>query len=111
MSNLKNISDEDLKNELKRRKIVEKNKKLEEALEIENEIRKITPKPINTPDLTKLTQLCIEYVSDQIKNDYVSEDYPQWFEEVAIMTVMGKDVYKTLSKIIELKQKRAKILK
>lgn len=111
MSNLEHLSDEELMKEIKKRKLDEKNKKMQKALLIDDEIEKLIPKPLDNPNVEPLAKLCVEYITETIKNGYTNEDYPQWFEETALITLMGRDVYDKLRKINNLKQEKKDILK
>ena len=84
MNNLDNLSDEELMKELKKRKLDAKNKKIQEALLIDEKIEALVPKPIDNPNIESLVKLCVEYVSDRMKSDYTNEDYPYWFKGTAL---------------------------
>ena len=68
MDNLKNLTTEEILNELKKRNV-------EEAFTIDEKIKNLTPKVISNPDMTSLNKICQDYVNEYIKyNGNVDED-------------------------------------
>ena len=105
MKDLNNLSTEELLQELKKLMV-------EEAMSLEERIFEIKPKPVNNPDLTSLTKICVDYVNDRLKSEYIDDDSEHYlylircnliFEE-AIMTIMGKDVFDRFRQIDKLKK-------
>ena len=78
MTNLANISIEEMQMEIEQRK-----QKAEKAA---------MPKPLSNPDFSPLIELCQEYINDLEEKGYADEDYDHWMFETAMQIVFGNDV-------------------
>lgn len=65
--------------------------------ESERQTREEKPRSIDNPDITRLQNICCEYINDLASDGYVDEDYEQYIFEAAMETVFGKDVWKFIN--------------
>ncbi len=100
--NLSRLSDDELLEELKKRKI-------DEALSIDEKINNLKPQLVDNPDTKALTKLCQDYINNVMKDCVDHDDMPHWFEEEAMKAFMGKDVWKKISEINKLLAIKRKI--
>lgn len=100
MSDINNLSTEQLLEELKKRKA-------QEAMTIDEKIAEMTPKPIlSDPNLDGLISICTDYVNESIQNGWVDEDLPHYIFETALQTIMGRDVFDKIREIEKLKNQK-----
>ena len=80
---------------------------IQEAKVLNETIKTMTPKVIESPDFSGLVKLCEDYVKEHIENDgCVDDDFDNWLSEAALQTIMGKDVFKQLNEITKLKKRK-----
>lgn len=78
MINLKDLTDEQLEREIERRKRAK-------SIPI--------PKPLSKPNWFPVFQLCLDYINQLDKQDWVDSDMKQYIWEAAMESVYGKDIW------------------
>jgi hypothetical protein len=76
---LQNISDEDLKVEVERRKKESHQKRI--------------PVPLDNIDFQPLLAICHDYIHELATLGYAAEDYSHYIFEAAVTAIYGKDVW------------------
>jgi hypothetical protein len=106
MSDINNLSTEQLLEELKKRKA-------QEAMSIDEKIAEMTPNSHSywksaTFDgrLDGLRTICEEYINETIANGWVDEDLSHYIFEEALQSMMGRDVFEKLREIEKLKKQK-----
>lgn len=77
MSDLKAASDDELKVELERRKLADKQ----------------PPKPLENPDFTLLINTVVDGVARMVEDQYKDDDFKEWIYEASINCVYGKEFW------------------
>ena len=86
MKNIEEYSEDELYNELERRRKIEKVK-----------VQAETPKVKDNPELTDLIQVCQEYVDGCINNN-LDEDQEHWIFEEAMKAIFGDKIFQFTNK-------------